>query len=1087
MLVSARSSSGVDPFFGTSRKSVIDYPAFSAGIIGGFGTILNREASLAYSNSDLFRTGGSDRMLHTSSFSRVLNPLLWQVSVVTFLWVVLLSITALGQNQGGTGQTKQYPAQEYYLAVSQLENGELEEALAGFREASQRAWRIGNIRFVDSIAPLVMAGECYYQQGNLTLALQQYEAAMTLQIELGGWSTRLNGNGLGGVGANNNSATMRGIQWGTSRRGAIFVSLPKFVPCTIGQLDTVEAVRRGGVVIPAEVIRIDVGEVLRTLALAQYRRNQILGPLAPKYPISVAFQTAIQGEQGSGISWVDAGFRVNQGLAEQAIGDNARAQQILAASQSSNDRLDHPVTPLALLAQAQIQTLDKNYPSAAQLLLESSLSAAQMEQYLLLGDITQSMGAVGCLLTDASTVNTLQAIANWSRKQRRIPLCYSLASASELAANVGNVAASDTLGKTALAATRSRGVFLPRVVAQVAYASALADFSRGQIAPGNAAMATAMTFYRGSNATGVSSILQYRLNQTLDLHRRDVLSVDEARKSIESILGEDASTWAIEPLESLTLLQSDQSTAWNLYDDLSMRRNATDEYPDIYEQRAQRRFFQVLPWKHRLFAARQLILAREEQLTQAQLNLRKKLLLRIPELGPLSQKRNELLSSISQQKIAWERIEHPKNELLQFKDLETVSSKLESLFHVLAISRIALPELLLESNDVSALRAKLRENEAVLRFVLVPTEQGVRLDAFVLSKTTLERFEIGPALDLQKKLVKLLTTLGLGKDKNRKLILDDFKLYEEAAAELRDGLFPDNLRGVLDQYTQWVIVPEGWVWYVPFALLPVDESDGPRWIEKRDIAFSPTVSLANHCFNAVSRKVALDEKLKTEPDAKWEGALWNAAFFGGVDEKEEAERAVAFETEVPGMKVLQPIKEIIPVHLYRVRPTLLLAACRAIENATTLDSAWFQHEPSKARLTWNDTLLSPMATSEVLLVPGWSSSAATLNLGNGDDLFLPAIAMLTSGTKQGLLNRWSGAGTASQSLLKRYLQESNEHAPLEAWRRALTVLWAEEVPPAQEDVLKGAEFAKALMPGSHAVLWSGYIPIGQWLDSQPPK
>lgn len=1026
-------------------------------------------------------------MLHTSSSSRIHKPVSWRVSLTSILWIVLLSITALGQNQGGTGQTKQYPGQEYYLAVSQLENGELEEALAGFREASQRAWRIGNIRFVDSIAPLVMAGECYYQQGNLTLALQQYEAALTLQIELSGWSTRLNGNGLGGVGANNTSAAMRGIQWGSSQRGATFVSLPKFVPCTIGQLDTVEAVRRGGVVIPAEVIRIDVGEVLRTLALAQYRRSQILGSLAPKYPLSLSFQTAIQGELGSGIPWVDAGFRVNQGLAEQAIGDNARALQILAASQSSSDRIDHPVTPLALLAQAHIQMIDKNYPVTSQLLLESSLSAAQMEQYLLLGDITQNIGAVGCLLADATSVNTLQAIANWSRKQRRVPLCYALASASELAANVGNAAASDTLGKTAVAATRSRGVFLPRVVAQVAYASALADFSRGQIAPGNAAMVTAMAFYRGSNATGVSSMLQYRLNQTLDLHRRDVLSVDEARKSIENILGEDSTAWSTEPLESLTLLQSDQSAVWNLYDDLSLRRNSNDEYPATYEQRSQRRFFQALPWKHRLLAARQLILAREDQLTQAQINLRKKLLMRIPELGPLSQKRNELLTLISQQKMAWERIEHPKNELLQFKDLETASSKLESLLHVLVISRIALPEFLLESNDLVALRAKLHDNEAVLRFVLIPAEQGVRLDAFVISKSMMKRFEIGPALDLQKKLVKLLTTLGLGKDKNRKLILDDFKLYQEAAAEFRDGLFPEDLRPVLDQYTKWVIVPDGWVWYVPFAMLPVDASDGPRWIEKRDMAFSPTVSLASHCFDAVSRKVALEEKQKTQPDAKWEGALWNAAFFGGLDEKEEAERTVAFETEVPGMKALQPIKEIIPIHLYRVRPALLLAACRAIENATALDSAWFQQDQAKAKLTWNDSLVSPMVTSEVLLVPGWSSSAATLNLGNGDELFLPAMAMLVSGTKQGLLNRWSGAGTASQSLLLRYLQESNEHPPLEAWRRALTVLWAEEVPPAQEDVLKGAEFANTLMPGAHAVLWSGYIPIGQWLASQPTE
>ncbi len=216
------------------------------------------------------------------------------LSVTTLIWVLLLSTAIQAQNQGGAGPTRQYPSQEYYSAVINLENGELEEALAGFQEASQRAWRVGNIRFVDSIAPLVMAGECYYQQGNLTLALKQYEAAMTLQIELTGWSSRLNANNLGGVAANNASAAMRGIQWGSSKRGTTFVSLPQFVPCTIGQLDTLEAVRRGGVIIPAEIIRIDVGEILRTLALAQYRRNQIHDTLAPKYPLSLTFKKSLQ-------------------------------------------------------------------------------------------------------------------------------------------------------------------------------------------------------------------------------------------------------------------------------------------------------------------------------------------------------------------------------------------------------------------------------------------------------------------------------------------------------------------------------------------------------------------------------------------------------------------------------------------------------------------------------------------------------------------------------------------------------------------------------------------------------------------------
>lgn len=1009
-----------------------------------------------------------------------------RLALHTLIGVILLSIPSFAQNQGGgTGQTKQYPSQEYYLGVTQLENGELENGLAAFREASQRAWHVGTIRFVDSIAPLVMAGECYYQQGNLTLALQQYEAAMSLQVDLVGWSTRLNGNGLSGVGANNASATLRGIQWGSSQRGAKVVSLPQFVPCTIGQLDTLNAVRQGGVVIPAEVVRIDVGEVLRTLALAQYRRNQILGPLAPKQPLSLAFQTAIQNEQGSGIPWVDVGFRVNQGLAEQAVGDNARALQILSNSQSTVERVDHSGTPIALLAQAELQILDKNYPVASQLLFESSLSAAQMDQFLLLGEISSRMGTVGCLLQDATLLNTLQAIANWSRKQRRVPLCYALAAASELAANVGNQGASDSLGKTALAATRTRGVILPRVVSQIAYASAIVDFSRGQVAPGNAAMVTAMAFYRGNNATGVSSILQYRLNQTLDMYRRDLLSVDEARKNLEDILADSPNTWAIEPLESLTLLQSDQSAAWNLYDEFNMRRSQTGDFPLVYENRSQRRFFQALPWKHRLFAARQLILAREEQLSQTQLALRKQLLGRIPELGVLSKQRNDLLASIAQQKIAWERIEHPKNELLQFKELETISLKLESLFHVLTISRLAIPEMLLESDDIVSLKKKLAEDEAVLRFILVTTQPTPTIEAYLITKSTIERFEVGPAIDVQKKLVKLLTTLGLGNDKNRKLILDDFKLWQEAALELRDGLFPENLRQAIGTYPKLAIVPEGWLWYVPVSLLPVDAVDGPRWVEKYDIAFSPTASLASRCFGARSRKENLAELQKTQPNVKSEGVVWNAAFFGGADENEEAERTATFETEVSGLKVLQPIKEIIPFNLYRVRPPLLLAACRAKERATTLESVWFQQDQAKASLSWFDSLLSPMISPPVLLCPGWSTSAGALKLGQGDDLFLPSMIMLTTGTQQGLLNRWSGGGNAAFVLLKRFLQEGEEHPPLDAWRRSLIALWAEEVPPAQEDVLKGAEFAKMLMPGGHAVLWSGYVPIGQWISTKP--
>jgi tetratricopeptide (TPR) repeat protein len=1014
----------------------------------------------------------------------LIHALIWHLGFAFSLLALVLSNSAVAQNQPGGGNVKQYPSQEYYLAATHLENGELEEALAGFRESLQRAWRVGNIRFVDSIAPQVMAGECYYQQGNLTLALQQYEIALALQVELTGWSSRLNSNNQGGVAATNPQPTVRGIQWGSNTRGTTLVSLPKFVPCMVGQVDTLEAARRGGVIIPAELIRIDIGEVLRTLALAQYRRNQILGSLAPRYPLTASFRTAIQAEPGSGIPWIDACFRVNQGLAELPQGDPARAAQLMAAAQSTPDRIDHPCTAIALLAQADIQLSEDNLPVAGQLLLESSLVAAQMEQYMLLCDISTRLGTAACLLGDGTQVNVLQSIANFCRKQRRAPTCFALAAASELAIVVGNANSSETIGKTALSIARGRGVFLPRVISQVAYASAQTEFARGRIASGNESMTTAMAFYRGSKATGISSVLQYQLAQTLDMHRRDVLPIDDTKRNIERLLGEYPDFWTIEPLEALSMLQTDQSEVWSLYDGLNLRRTAQDEFPDILEQRARRHFYTALPWKHRLLAVRQLILLPEEALTPAQMNLRKQLNLRIPEVSVEAKRLKEILPLIQQQKIAWERIEHPKNELQQYKDMENASLKLEAMFHLLAISRVALPEFIAGGSEIVKLRAKLESTQAVLRFVLVPGDKGERIDVYFITKKSIERFEIGPSIDAKTKLVKLLTTLGLGSDKNRKLVVDDFKLWQEAAAELKSMLFPEELNIALKEYDQLVIVPEGWIWYVPLGALPEAESDGARWSEQCEIAYAPLLSHALNCLGATSRSEQLAAQQKIKADATWEGAVWDNAFFGGLDEDDEAKKLVAFETEIAGVKILQPIKEIIPPALYRTRPQMLLAACRKVDGPTPLSSAWFEQDKAKSRLTWNDALATPQLLPETLLLPGWNTSAGTLNLGNGDDLFFPAVTLFISGSKQSLLHRWGGGGTASHSLLKRFLLEWNDVAPLPAWQRSLTALAAEEFSPSQEDVFKGADFGQALVPGAHAALWSGYVPLGKWLTAK---
>ncbi len=999
-------------------------------------------------------------------------------------WGFVGSSTANAQANPPDTDTKQYPSREYYLAKALLENGQADEALAGCQDALRNAWRVGNIRFVDSIAPAVLAGECYYQQGNLTAAIKQYEIAMTMAIDFVGWSARVNATGQGGVTANANNTLLRGIQWSNNARGTSVVRFPQFVPTMVGQLDFQEVIQRGGVAIPAELIRLDLGEILRMLALAQYRRNCIAGPLTARYPLTAKFRDSLLQEPGTGIAWIDAGLKVNIALAEQANGDNQAALVALGNAQSTPDRFDHYCTPIALLAQAELQLLEGNYPAANKTLIEASLVAAQLEQHHILADIVYRMGGVATYLGDQTQGNTFQAIANWSRKQARLPTAFAMSAAAELSATSGNHAAGDTFGKNAMTLARGRDISLPRVLSQVAYASAHSSFARGQINAGAESLQNALLFYRGNKIAGPTSIWQYRVLQTSDLYQRDVIGIDETRNILNELLQDDPFLWSIEPLEALIALDTPNPEAWSLLQDFELRRLPAGKYPEIFERLGRQRFYSALPWRHRLLAIRQLYMRPLSELDESQVALRQRWDRVRPDLALQTKRLVELTNTIKAQPVTWERSALSKAELMQYKELEVEASKLESLFQKLAISRVVIPDFIADDISVSDLQKRLGAEQAVLKFALIKTTGSSRLEAYLVTAQKMQQFELASPQEIAPKLIRLLTSLGLGRDKNRKLVLDDQKLWQDPAKELRDTLLTPELITTLESYPQLIIVPDDWLWYIPFSAFPAAESDGQRWSEKYQLAFSPLLSLSHRCLGAQSRKTKLESQAAANGGvaSEWEAVFWDNNFFGGIDEAEESKRIQELEQDVSGLKSLSPAKEIVPLPLYRIRPNSFLVAARSGEVNDNLARPWITQDKAKSLTSWRDSLSTPMMLPEYFWLPGWTSSASILSLDNGDDLFLPATAMLLCGTKQGLLHRWPGAGTASHSLMKRFLAESAELPPAVAWQRSLTALWAEEFPPTQEDALLGADYGKTLIPGSHAILWSGYLPIGQWLE-----
>jgi|694.fasta_scaffold02686_13 tetratricopeptide (TPR) repeat protein len=1014
-------------------------------------------------------------------------------SLLSLLLALCFQISSVAQNPNPQdpdpkGTIKQFPSSEYYLSNSLLADGQIEQAAAGYRDSLRNSYRVGTTRFVDSIPALVMAGECFYQQGNLTAALQQYESAMMLAIDSAGWSQRINMTGPAGSPGGATAPQFKGISWATNTRGTKVVMFPDKVPCVLGQLNPQAAVQQGGVVIPPEVVRLNVGEVLRTLAIAQRRRMFILGPHAARHPLSTQLRTALQAEPGCGTPWIDVGFVINLALAEQASGEDAQASKRLASAHSTPDLFDHPLTAISLLSHSELLLRDGDYPAAYQMLVQASLVAAQLEQYTLLGDIVVRLAGIASAQLDKTALPTLQAIATWTRKNSRLANAYTLAATSEVAIRTGNIAAGDTLAKSAITTVRSRGVFLPRVISMANYADAFAEYARGRLPNGQTALQTATNFFRGTPQIGTSSVLQLQIARTIELFRREQLTVEETKQLLDELLFGNSFLWMIEPLEALASLNSDRTEALLLWKELSYRRGGKEEIPTIADRIARERFYDALPFRHRLLAVRQLYCRSIDELADKQQKLRKQLDNRWPELSQESVNLQTLLKELRSQTINWERSTHPKNELLQWKELETRSLALESRFQQLAISRGSIPEFLLGNLELKEIQEQLGEKQAIVQYTSLPDPKGEHIEAIIITRTSITNFELEPSASITPRLAKLLTAIGLGKDPKRKIVLEDFSLWQQAALELRDALTTEPMRQSLEAFDQVVIIPEDWLWYVPWNVLPSSDSKGPRWCEETQIAIAPMLGLSLQCFGATSIRKAQEEAAPqgVAPPA-WEGAIWNLKFFGGADEAEEDKRLKEMEQILPGLVALPPSKAILPLTLWRNRPTMLLASVRSSPSKDILSRNWLTQDKAALTLNWRDSLLTPLGLPEVLLLPGWTSTASDLVIANGDDLFLPATAMLVSGVRQGLLSRWSSPGGASQRLLKRYLGEWLDNQPADAWQRSLNAMWAEQFDPQQEEILTGAEVGKVLVPGNHPLLWGGYLQVGRWLPAMPPQ
>ncbi|MGN6546540.1 MAG: hypothetical protein ACTHK7_15905, partial [Aureliella sp.] len=199
------------------------------------------------------------------------------------------------------------PRLDYYIARDLYDAGNIGEATEGFRNAINRSHQVGQQRWIDSVPPLVMLGECYYQQGAIAQALEQYDAALMLVLAYPSWAENMRAPEPQPI----STSELKGINWAKLARRTQLVHAPNVVLVPLEAAKV--AGQPGSPAAAAPIMRLDVPEVIRGLAIALQRRTQLLGPLGRYSPVSAPAVQLFAKPPQSSTPWVQASWRVLHG------------------------------------------------------------------------------------------------------------------------------------------------------------------------------------------------------------------------------------------------------------------------------------------------------------------------------------------------------------------------------------------------------------------------------------------------------------------------------------------------------------------------------------------------------------------------------------------------------------------------------------------------------------------------------------------------------------------------------------------------------------------------------------------------------
>ncbi len=925
-----------------------------------------------------------------------------------------------------------YPSQTYYQALEVYRSGELSLAIKGFEDALSRGRRDTQGRWIDAIPVHAMLAECHYEAGNLRMAHQHLDQALQIASRFPNWIMSL--QWPPGQDPGMRQAINRAPWWTGPAFGVAYA--PRKIPLNMTSTN-IGAGPDGqvGVSTVSTAQSIDAVEILRGLGMVYYRRHVILGPLAVSEPLlERSIKSLGQAPPNAGPLGIGTVSSV-QALATMANGGGPRAASSGSASATVTGNYVHPLTPVLLCGAARVIAASDKPEAAYPLALQAAAAASMLEQPEWAAEAFEIAVGVKPHAQAGEVYQSSAAAMQVLARDSRLAAARIGIVAAEAAMDAGRPNEAEQAFQAAGGLLDRRDVELPRRSAYFQYVNARRSAALGDLPASDLAIKQLVGFT--SRRTGLESTPRlYQLRLIESAARAAKLGGKTSEALMEEYLREPRQgVWLNDPVDALGFIASDHSGTMSAWIRAAASRNSGEDVLVRGDVQALRQFTSQLPLAGRVLQARWLATATDAAISPEGIAFRKN---PPPALARLRQ--------LTLQPVP----DDPAQARVQADAAEVAA-------YTVALQRLELPVAFPRPLTAKSDYERLADDEAVLAFI--PAGNNVLGVLATNKKATV--WPINGYRTLPAQIGRLMQEMGVGRKRGSTAQLPaDDTAWRTAAVQIRERLIPKM--DVLKDVQRLAIVPTAALWYVPFEILPVGDTDSALLGDEKQILYAPTPGLAVYSTPAEKR-----------PDTV---GILTQLFFAPRDgeRNDELSEAILGAVENP---VMLPGAASVPGRWLGSQCRHILVAAALTPSPTSAPFAWspLGYDAGMPGGLLEDWMRLPMSPPESLALPGLRTGAPQAQSNSGDELFFASMAMHGAGVSQLILSRWPVGGESTAGLLKEYVQELPFSGVEDAWRRAIAVLRETELDPEREPLLSADDAKRKSLTGNPPLFWAGYM------------